>query len=60
MTRKREIKVGDTARLRVQSGEIISGTVMHLWEEKSVLMVRVESGPRVYNVPATMLVEKQR
>jgi len=36
-----DLKVGATVRLKVQSGEIIEGTVVHLWEEKSVQMVRV-------------------
>ena len=53
---KAEIKLGATVRLRAQSGEIIEGRVVHLWEEKSVPMVRVASGDLVYNVPAKMLV----
>jgi hypothetical protein len=32
---KSEIKLGATVRLRVHSGEIVEGTVVHLWEEKS-------------------------
>jgi hypothetical protein len=52
---KPEIKLGATVRLRAQSGEIVEGRVVHLWEEKSALMVRVESGDLVYNVPARML-----
>jgi hypothetical protein len=56
---KPEIKLGATARLRVHSGEIIEGQVVHIWEEKSVPMVRVASGDLVYNVPAKMLVEKE-
>jgi len=42
----------------VQSGEIIEGTVMHLWEDKSVLMVRVTSEELVYIVPANMLLDE--
>ena len=49
---KAEIKLGATVRLRVHSGEIVEGRVTYLWEEKSVLMVRVASGNLVYNVPA--------
>jgi hypothetical protein len=57
MTKKNkpEIKLGATVRLRVQSGEIVEGHVVHMWEEKSVPMVRVSSGDLVYNVPARML-----
>jgi len=51
-----EIKLGATVRLRVHSGEIVEGRVVHLWEEKPVPMVRVASGSLVYNVPAKMLV----
>jgi hypothetical protein len=53
---KPEIKLGATVRLKAQSGEIITGRVVHLWEEKSVQMVWVASGDLVYNVPARMLV----
>jgi hypothetical protein len=38
---KPEIKLGATVRLRVHSGELVEGRVVHLWEEKSALMVRV-------------------
>ena len=34
-----EIKLGATVRLRVHSGEIVEGQVVHMWEEKSVPMV---------------------
>jgi hypothetical protein len=54
---KPEIKLGATVRLRAQSGEIITGQVVHMWEERSVLMVRVASGDVVYNVPMRMLVQ---
>ncbi|SRR6266404_4648897 len=54
---KPEIKLGATVRLRAQSGEIIEGRVVHLWDEKSVPMVRVASVDLVYNVPASMLVD---
>jgi hypothetical protein len=56
---KPEIKLGETVRLRVQSGETVEGRVVHLWEDKSVLMVRVASGDLVYNVPASSLVERK-
>jgi hypothetical protein len=52
---KPEIKVGDTVLLRTQSGDVIEGKVMHLWEERSVLMVRVSHGDLVYNLPATFV-----
>ena len=54
---KSEIKLGATVRLRVHSGEIVKGQIVHMWEEKSAPMVRVASGDLVYNVPASMLVE---
>jgi hypothetical protein len=62
MTKKNkpEIRLGATVRLRAQSGEIIEGRVAHLWEEKSVPMVRVASGQLVYNVPASMLVDETK
>ena len=62
MTKKNNpsIKLGATVRLRVHSGEIIAGQVVHMWEEKSVQMVRVASGPLVYNVPASMLVNQEK
>lgn len=34
---KPEIKLGASVRLRAQSGEIIEGRVVHMWEEKSVV-----------------------
>ena len=52
---KSEIKLGATVRLRVHSGEIVEGRVVHLWEEKSVPVVRVASGDLVYNVPLRMV-----
>jgi hypothetical protein len=55
---KPELKLGATVRLRAQSGEIITGQVVHMWEEKSVPMVRVASGNLVYNVPTSMLVDE--
>jgi hypothetical protein len=55
---KSEIKLGAKVRLKAQSGEIITGQVVHTWEEKSVQMVRVSSGQLVYNVPARMLVDE--
>jgi len=57
---KPEMKLGSTVRLRAQSGEIITGQVVHMWEEKSVPMVRVASGDLVYNVPASMLVDETK
>jgi len=38
MTKKNkpEIKLGTTVHLRAQSGEIITGQIVHVWEEKSV------------------------
>jgi hypothetical protein len=62
MTKKNkpEIKLGATVRLKAQSGEIVEGCVVHMWEEKSVPMVRVASGDLVYNVPAKMLVDETK
>ena len=40
--------------------KIVEGRVVHLWEEKSVPMVRVASGDLVYNVPASMLVDERK
>ena len=57
---KPEIKLGATVRLRVYSREIVEGRVVHLWEDKSVPMVRVASGQLVYNVPARMLVNETK
>ena len=54
---KSEIELGATVHLKAQSGEIITGQVVHTWEEKSVQMVRVASGQLVYNLPASMLIE---
>jgi hypothetical protein len=56
---KPEMKLGATVRLPVHSGEIVEGTVVYLWEEKSVPMVRIASGDLVYNVPARMLVDER-
>jgi hypothetical protein len=55
---KLEIKLGATVHLRAQSGEIITGQLVRMWEEKSVPMVRNASGDQVYNVPARMLVDE--
>jgi hypothetical protein len=57
---KPELKLVATVRLRVHSGEIVEGRVVHLWEEKSVPMVRIASGQMVYNVPARMLVDETK
>jgi hypothetical protein len=56
---KPEIKLGATVRLKAQSGEIITGQIVYMWEEKSVPMVRVASGDLVYNVPAKMLIDER-
>ena len=56
---KPEIKLGATVRLCVHSGEIVEGRVVHMWEDKSVPMVRVASGDLVYNVPAKMLIDER-
>jgi hypothetical protein len=56
---KSEIKLGATVRLRVHSGEIAEGKVVHLWEERGIQMIRITSGDLVYNVPARMLVEER-
>jgi hypothetical protein len=45
---KPEIKLGATVHRKAQSGEIITGQVVHTWEEQSVPMVRVASGDLVY------------
>jgi hypothetical protein len=43
------------------AGEIVEGQVVHTWQDKSVLVVRVASGDLVYNVPISMLIDgKQR
>jgi hypothetical protein len=62
MTKKSqpEIKLGATVRLRVHSGEIVECRVVHMWEEKSVPMVRVASGDLVYNLPARMLIDESK
>jgi len=57
---KSEIKLGATVHLRAQSGEIIEGRIVHMWEEKSVPMVRVASGQLVYNVPSSMVVDETK
>jgi hypothetical protein len=57
---KPEIKLGATVRLRAQSGEIVEGHIVHLWEDKSVPMVRVASGDLVYNVPTRMLIDETK
>jgi hypothetical protein len=57
---KPEIKLGATVRLRVHSGEIVEGQIVHMWEEKSAQMVRVASGDLVYNIPARMLVDETK
>jgi hypothetical protein len=55
-----DLKAGDTVRLKAQSGEIVEGRVVYLWEEKSVPMVRVASGDLVYNVPTRMLADETK
>jgi len=54
---KTEVRLGETVGLKTQSGEIITGQAVHMWEERSVPMVRVASGDLVYNVPAGMLLD---
>jgi hypothetical protein len=44
-------KIDIGARFRDHSGEIVTGQVVYLWEEKGVRWVRVASGDLVYNVP---------
>ena len=51
------LKVGATVHLKVLSGEIVECRVVHIWQDKSVQMVRLTSGPLVYNVPISMLVD---
>jgi hypothetical protein len=53
-------KIGSTVRLKVQSGEIVEGQVVHIWQDKSVLMVRVATGDLVYNVPVNMLIDEKK
>jgi hypothetical protein len=55
-----DLKLGASVRLKAQSGEIVEGRVVRLWEEKSVPMVRVASGNLVYNVPVSMLVDETK
>ena len=57
---KSEIKPGATVRVKAQSGEIVEGRVVYLWEEKSVPMVRVASGELGYNIAARMLVDRSK
>ena len=57
---KSEIKLGATVRLRVHSGEIVEGQVVHLWEEKGAQLVRITSGDLVDNVPARMLIDETK
>jgi len=54
---KPEVRLGETVRRKTQLGEIITGRVVHMWEERSVPMVRVASGDLVYNVRAGMLLD---
>jgi hypothetical protein len=56
-TKKATDQTRRNVRLRVHSGEIVEGQVVHMWEEKSAPMVRVSSGDLVYNAPAKMLVD---
>jgi hypothetical protein len=55
-----ELKLGATVRLRVHSGEIVEGRIVHMWEEKGVQMIRVSSGDLVYNVPTRMLIDERK
>jgi len=60
LTEKKKLEIGPTVRLKVQSGEIVEGQVVHMWQDKSVLMVRVASGNLVYNVPVSMLADERK
>ena len=60
MTEKKKPEIGATVRLRVQSGEIVEGRVVHMWQDKSVSIDRVASGDLVFNVPVSMLVDKAK
>jgi hypothetical protein len=53
-------KIDIGARFRDHSGEIVTGQVVYLWEEKGVRWVRVASGDLVYNIPARMLVDETK
>jgi hypothetical protein len=55
-----EFGLGATVHHKARSGEIVEGRVAHLWEDKSVPMVRVASGDLVYNVPARMLLDERK
>jgi hypothetical protein len=55
---KSEIKLGAIVCLKAQSGEIIEGRVVHLWEEKSVPMVRATSWR--LGVLAKMLIDETK
>jgi hypothetical protein len=57
---KPEVRLGETVRLKTQLGEIITGRVVHMWEERSAPMVRVASGDLVYNVPTGMLLDSSK
>ncbi len=60
MTEKnKSIQAGDKVRIKVQS-EIVSGTIVHVWFDKSVQMVRIQSQARVYNLPISFLVADGR
>ena len=53
-------KIGATVRVRVLSGETVEGTVVHLWKERGIQMVRVSAGNLVYDVPARMLADEKK
>ena len=57
---KKSPEVGSTARIKVLSGEVIEGRIVHVWQDKSTLMIRVVSGSLVYNVPASVLVDQRK
>jgi hypothetical protein len=38
----------------------VEGTVVHLWEELGIQMVRVSTGNLVYNVPARLLADEKK
>jgi len=53
-------KIGATVRIRVLSGETVEGTVVYLWEERGIQMVRVSAGNLVYNVPVRKLEDEKK
>jgi hypothetical protein len=54
------IKVGQTVRIRVLSGETVEGKVLHIWEQRNAQMIRIESEDRVYNLPAHFVIAEKK